>query len=318
MSGAVRGTARSTTAKDNPRPIRAALLLPLRNGYPPTMYLCSPARSGSAGAVVLRAGAALVIGAVTAIGTGCGHPPVEWTPERTLGPADRMVVVSAEGAIVPDTMAQLAARITAPPGPVCPGSLALARAGHRLFATWWAARPDSGARLLSAHTDDEGANWTSPAAVDTTDRGASGCRRSPPAIAADGASGYVHVAYAMDAREGPGLFFAHSMDAGASFHEPVPIFYGERLGRSSVAADGDVVAVAFEDPNSASPRIGLALSRTMGHIFEERLLPVSTDNGIAVRPSTAVRGRRIAVAWERRTASDSARAVLAVRAGVLR
>jgi hypothetical protein len=282
------------------------------------MHQCVPARSGSARAVILRARAALLLAAVAALASSCAPPPVDWSEERTIGAAGPMVTISAEGAILPDTMAQLAARITAPPGPVCPGSLALARAGHRLFATWWAARPDSGARLLASHTDDDGASWTPPAQVDTTDQSASGCRRSPPAIAADGASGYVHVAYALQAREGPGLFFAHSMDAGATFHEPVPIFYGERLGRASVAADGDVVAVAFEDPNSASPRIGLALSRTMGHIFEERILPVSNDNGIAERPLTAVRGRRIAVAWERRATSDSARAVLAVRAGVLR
>ena len=75
--------------------------------------------------------------------------------------------------------------------------------------------------------------------------------------------------------------------------------------------------MAFEDPNSAKPRIGLALSHTMGHIFEQRL-PVSTDDGIAARPVAAVRGHRIAVAWERRAALDSAHAVLAVRAGVLR
>jgi hypothetical protein len=98
----------------------------------------------------------------------------------------------------------------------------------------------------------------------------------------------------------------------------VPIFYGERLGRSSVAADGDVVAVAFEDPNSRSPRVGLALSRTMGHIFEARLLPVSDDNGSAMRPLAAVRGRRVAVAWERRAASDSGPAMLAIRTGVVR
>jgi hypothetical protein len=179
-------------------------------------------------------------------------------------------------------------------------------------------RPDSGARLLASHTDDEGASWSALATVDTTDQSVSGCSRTPPAIAADSASGYVHVAYALLGREGPGLFFSHSMDSGATFHEPVPIFYGERLGHASVAADGDVVAVAFEDPNSTSPRIGLALSRTMGHIFEQRLLPVSTDNGIAAHPLTAVRGRRIAVAWERRADPDTARAVLAVKAGVLR
>lgn len=244
---------------------------------------------------------------------------MEWEAERTTDVTGASGVrVSAEGAIVADSMALLAERIAPPPGPVCPGSLALSREGSRIFATWWAVKPDSAARLLAARTDDDGTTWSALAVVDTTDQSVSGCRRSPPAIAADAASGYVHVAYALLAREGPGLFFAHSMDAGATFHEPVPIFYGERLGRASVAADGDVVAVAFEDPNSASPRIGLALSRTMGHIFEQRLLPVSNENGIAVHPLTAVRGRRIAVAWERRAATDSARAVLAVKAGVLR
>jgi hypothetical protein len=124
------------------------------------------------------------------------------------------------------------------------------------------------------------------------------------------------VAYALRGREGPGLFFSHSMDAGEMFHEPVPITYGDRLGRTSGAADGDHVVVAFEDPNSATPRIGLALSRTMGHIFEDRLLPISTDNGAASRPLAAVRGRRIAVAWERRGSSDVP-VVFAIKAGTL-
>jgi hypothetical protein len=106
------------------------------------------------------------------------------------------------------------------------------------------------------------------------------------------------------------------MDAGASFHSPVPILYGDRLGRTSVAADGDLVVVGFEDPNSTVPRIGIAISHTMGHIFEIRLLPMSDDNGAASRPLTAVRGRRVAVAWEQR-ASENARAALAVRAGTL-
>jgi hypothetical protein len=276
------------------------------------------ARLGSARVGASRAVPLLLLGASLAAASACGESPVEWSEERTVVAASDSVVVSANGAVLPDTMAALAGRIAAPSGPVCPGSLALAREGHRLYAAWWAVRADSGARLLAARSDDDGTSWSSPAAVDTTDTSVSGCQRSAPTIAADAASGYVHVAYSLRAREGPGLFFSHSMDGGATFHEPVPIFYGERLGRASVAADGDVVAVAFEDPNSASPRIGLALSRTMGHIFEHRLLPVSNDNGIAARPITSVHGRRIAVAWERRAASDSARAVLAVRLGVLR
>jgi hypothetical protein len=110
------------------------------------------------------------------------------------------------------------------------------------------------------------------------------------------------------------------MDAGALFHSPVPIFYGERLGRSAVAADGDLVAVAFEDPRSRTPRVGLAISRTMGHIFTtgDRVLPVSEENDRATRPRVALRGRRVAVAWDRRLGADSAAAVVAVRTGVVR
>jgi hypothetical protein len=182
---------------------------------------------------------------------------------------------------------------------------------------WWAPRPDSGARLLSARSADAGRSWTVPAAVDTLDRGVAGCRREPAAIAADSASGYVHVAYGLQAPEGPGLFFSHSMDGGVTFHSPVPILYGERLGRTSVAADRDLVVVGFEDPNSSTPRIGLAMSRTMGHIFEERIVPVSDDHGVASRPAAAVRGRHVALAWEQR-ASATAPPVLAVRAGLAR
>ncbi|HEU4722434.1 MAG TPA: sialidase family protein [Gemmatimonadaceae bacterium] len=247
----------------------------------------------------------------------CAEPPVRWDDTRTAA-ASASGIVAPDGALVPDTMAMLAARIPPPERALCPGSLVLARAGTRLFAAWWRVRPDSGALLLAAHTDDEGRTWSTPAPVDTTDRAVSGCSRSAPAIAADSASGYVHVVFALLGREGPGLFYAHSMDAGATFHAAVPIFYGDRLGRSSVAADGDLVAVAFEDPNSRTPRIGLALSRTMGHIFEERLLPISDDHGVATKPVTAVRGRRIAVAWHRRAPADSASAVLAVRTGVVR
>jgi hypothetical protein len=98
----------------------------------------------------------------------------------------------------------------------------------------------------------------------------------------------------------------------------VPIFYGDRLGRTSVAADGDLVVVGFEDPNSRTPRVGLALSHTMGHIFELRLLPVSDDNGAASRPMTAVKGNHIAIAWEQRAADADTIAALAVRTGVVR
>ena len=106
------------------------------------------------------------------------------------------------------------------------------------------------------------------------------------------------------------------MDGGASFHSPVAIVYGDGPGRTSVAAAGDVVAVAFEDPNSRTPRIGLALSATMGHIFEERLLPVSDDNGAATHPLVAVQQHRLSVAWQEQGASNG-RVMLHVRTGTI-
>jgi hypothetical protein len=255
--------------------------------------------------------------ALCVILAACGDEPVDWSAAR-VDAARGAVVVTADGTLRPDSLAALAARLPSPDTAMCPGSLVVAPAAGHLFAAWWHARPDSGAVLLAARTDDEGGHWSMPAPVDTTDVGAMGCRRAPPAIAADSASGYVHVAFALVGKEGPGLFFAHSMDGGATFHAAVPIFYGEQLGRSSVAADGDHVVVAFEDPNSRLPRVGLALSRTMGHIFEERILPISDDNGAATNPRAAIRGRHVAVAWDRRPSSDSAAALVAIRAGTLR
>lgn len=253
-----------------------------------------------------------------ALALACAPAPVDWSAEQALAQTPgAAVALTPEGAIVPDSLAALASRVSPPPGRVCPGSLRLAAAGPTLFGVWWAPRSDSSAGLLAARSPDGGRSWTIPAPVDTTDRGVNGCRREPPAIAADSASGYVHVSYAMLAPEGPGLFFSHSMDRGVTFHSPVAIVYGDGLGRTSVAADGDVVIVGFEDPNSRTPRVGLALSRTMGHIFEERILPLSEDVGAASHPLTAVRGRRIAVAWEQR-ADTGAPAALAVRVGTLR
>jgi hypothetical protein len=246
---------------------------------------------------------------------GCSADPVQWTDDRTIAAPAATTALSANGDVVADRLAIQAERVM-PPSSACAGSLRLARAHNTLYAVWWSPRADSGARLLSAHSSDDGATWSAIAPVDTMDRGVSGCRRPAASIAADSGSGYVHVSYALMAPEGPGLFFSHSMDGGASFHTPVPILYGERLGVTSVAAAGDHVAVAFEDPNSGTPRIGLALSRTMGHIFEDRLLPVSDDNGAASQPLVAVQGRRLTVVWRQR-AGTNGQTGLRVRSGNL-
>jgi hypothetical protein len=54
----------------------------------------------------------------------------------------------------------------------------------------------------------------------------------------------------------------------------------------------------------------------MGHIFEDRVLPVSDDNGSATQPLVAVSGHRIAVAW-REGMTTRADTVLRIRAGII-
>jgi hypothetical protein len=245
----------------------------------------------------------------------CGESPVTWQESRSIQAPSSSVAISPAGQILPDSLLLLASHVTVP-GKACSGSVRLSTSSGKLFAGWWSPRADSTAVLLASVSSDSGRTWRAPAVVDSTDHGATGCARSAPSIAADASSGYVHLTYAMQAAEGPGLFFAHSMDGGITFHSPVPILYGERLGVTSVAASGDHVAVAFEDPGSRTPRIGLALSATMGHIFERRLLPVSDDNSAATQPLVAVSGRRIAIAWRERLAANGPVAIR-IRTGTL-
>lgn len=247
-----------------------------------------------------RSGRALAAASALTLGpAACTQPPVRWS-ESAAAPT----ALTAEMHLAVDT----AGRVRwLPPEPAlpsvprgsaaCPGSLRVVRGGARdVYAVWWAPRADSSAALLAARSTDGGRSWPEVAAVDTADRGRSGCRRPAASVAADSSMGYVHVAYALVAPGAPGVFFAHSMPGKLVFHTPVAIVYGERPGRTSVAASGDVVAVAYEDPNGLEPRVGLALSRTLGHTFEHRV-PVSTGVGAAVEPRVALAGGTVAVAW---------------------
>ncbi|MES2177414.1 MAG: hypothetical protein V4550_06080 [Gemmatimonadota bacterium] len=245
---------------------------------------------------------------------GCDTPPVAWSAVRSLPASSGIVRLTGNGDIVADSLVAINVE-THLPAPACPGSIRYARDGASLVAVWWSPRPDSSASLVFSRKR-YGAEWGVVVPVDTTDRGVTGCRRSPPAVTADSATRYIHVSYGLVGVEGPGIFFSHSMDAGALFHSPVSIVYGEHIGATSVASDGDRVAVAFEDPNGGAARIGLALSRTMGHIFEDRILPVSADNGSATQPLVAIRGRTIAVAWQERAGSAGI-AAFRVRTGSL-
>jgi hypothetical protein len=152
--------------------------------------------------------------------------------------------------------------------------------------------------------------------ADSTDRSVSGCGRPAPSIAADSVSGYVHLAYFSESRLGKGIFFAHSMDSGRTFHSPVPIVFGDNAGWAAVAAEGDRVAVAYDDPNSVQPTIGIALSRTMGHIFKPGE-PISNSNELAKQPAVELRGDTIRVWWSDHSANPSVSATrTAYREGI--
>lgn len=197
----------------------------------------------------------------------------------------------------------------------CPGSLRLsgARSGEE-YAAWWVVRPDSSAVLYSASSGDGGRTWSGAAEVDALDRSVVGCDRPPPALASVGDT--VHVVYAETAPEGTGIFFAHSMDRARMFHTPVTIVYGSRLVPAAVAADAGRVVVAYEDPSAALPQIGLAISNTMGHIFERRT-QASTGVGATTSPQVALAGNALAVAWIQRARRDGIRAARMVRTGRL-
>lgn len=184
----------------------------------------------------------------------------------------------------------------------------------RVYAVWWVPRPDRSAGLFASYSADGGRTWTASAPVDSTDVGAAGCSRPSPGVAGDGAT--VHVVYSLTSSEGTGIFFAHSMDRATLFHSPVAVVYGDRLGDAAVAVHGDAVVVAFQDINDPS-RIALAISRTMGHIFEQRTT-VTAGVGTVGAPDVALAGRTIAVSWKQTSASDSTRAVRMMRVGQLR
>lgn len=194
----------------------------------------------------------------------------------------------------------------------CARSLRLAIApGRGRVAVWWRRVEGGRVHLAAAWRDTIAAEqrlgaWRGPILVDTLDqgprdaqaaeRGAYGCARPAPSVAVDSLNGYVHVAYAITGPEGPGVFYAHQMDPRAAFEPPVAVLYGERLGEARVASHGDLVAVAYEDPNSRSRVItAVAISRTAGHLFEERLTASGGTN--ARDPHVAVRGKAVVVGW---------------------
>jgi hypothetical protein len=255
--------------------------------------------------------------AVLVVLVACEAPPVAWRDARRGGAAD-MPPAAGVAASAPPALgvAMQGGRARA-----CAGSLRVARGpGGSRYATWWGVRDDSSVVLLVARSGDGGGSWGAPAAVDTTDRGVRAGARPAPALAADSVNGYVHVAYFIDAAEGPGLFYAHQMDPRSPFEPPSVIVYGERPVSAAVASAGDTVIVAYEDPNRPRPQVELAFSRTGGHLFEERHIDVSGDDVAARAPRVTLgAGGRVAVSWTERPAEAmGAPGVEVVREGRIR
>lgn len=232
-------------------------------------------------------------------GSACVPQPVAWEETVALGEgalADTLRLALDEAGVP-----SLSGAWTPPTWPDEPAACVRTRRAVQApdgaaYASWFSVRPDSSVVLRVARSDRGGQAWNAPVTADSTDVGTAGCARPVPFLAADALNGYVHLAYQLVGREGAGLFFTHSMERGALWHEPVPIVYGDRPTAATVASRGDTVVVVYEDPNSRLPRLGLAVSRTQGHIFEART-DVSADHGESTGPLVAVRGDRVAIVW---------------------
>jgi hypothetical protein len=220
----------------------------------------------------------------------CVREPVEWGDvsyrhSRLGDPDTRSGVLNADLPRIPGTDA------------ACDMSVRSTRNGADVFRVWWNVRADSSAVLAMQRSTDNGASWQRPLIVDARDRGRRACSRPVADMFFDSRSNYLHIVYFVEAADGRGVFFAHSMDKGGMFHSPVPVVYGDTPSAASVAGHGDSVVVVFEDPNAATPRIGIALSHTAGHIFEQRG-QVTPDDVLAEKPWITLKGDTISVSWK--------------------
>ena len=221
---------------------------------------------------------------------GCVNEPVEWGDvayrQSQLGDPDaRSAVMSANLPTI--------SGVSAP----CIRSIRTSGNVQDVFRVWWSSRSDSSVVLSMQRSGDKGRSWNPPVEVEKRDSGRRGCERPPPGIFFDPASSYVHLVYFIDASDGAGVFFAHSMGNGGMFHSAIPVVYGNTPSLASVAGNGDSVVVVFEDPNSMTPRIGIVLSHSTGHIFDQRG-QVTPDDVRAIAPWVALDHKRITVWWK--------------------
>ncbi|HEX5180486.1 MAG TPA: sialidase family protein [Gemmatimonadaceae bacterium] len=243
----------------------------------------------------LRRAALLGVSAVL-VGS-CDRPPLTWreTMRKPNAPsAGWRLLVDGRG--TPALDAAPTAPFVAPTG-ACPNSIVFASAGGgNWFTAWWQPRADSSARLMVSRSTNAGQSWTAPVAAESRDTAPLGCARPNPALAADSAAGVVHLAYFIALSRGSGVWYAQSRDQGATWPDPVGVFYGDDPAHADVAARHDTVIVAYEYPNDDDGRVGVALSYDAGHEFTVRM-PVSPGTERASDPRVALGGGVVAVGW---------------------
>jgi hypothetical protein len=250
----------------------------------------------------------------------CVREPIEWESPRDMSgtiAATTRLLMDADGD--PHLVDETPPVVTLPPG-ACEASLATTRAQNGdWYAAWFIARPESSVVLVVSRSTDDGATWGMHVVADERDRGRRGCSRPRPALHADTASGYVHAAYFIEPTDGAGVWYTHSLERGALWHQTIGVLYGEEPASVSIASAGDTVLVAYQHPGSGGTRLGLAISRAAGHTFAERLRVVRA-NGTVRDPRVALRAGRVALAWtERTTPHDSSGLVRTrLRAGAFR
>lgn len=219
--------------------------------------------------------------------TSCRSDPVDWQD----------VVYEKAG----PTPAANARSVSVADSAACSSSIATAEPSQTTYAVWWSIRSDSSS-ILKISRRTAGNAFTR--AVDTTDKSRRGCNRPAPAITVQKDNGNIHIVYYLEPAPGPGLFFAHSMDSGKTFHDQVAVAYGRHPSGGSIAAEGDRVAVAYEEPNAARGEIWVALSKSMGHLFENRMR-VSSGDVSASNPAANLSGTKLEVEWDEKIERDS-------------
>ena len=236
------------------------------------------------------------LGAVLLI-AACTAEPIEWEPPRdlagTIGATTRLVIERGGGLRLTD---QPAPTVTLPAA-ACSSAVVATRArGDTWYAAWFLARFDSSVVLMVNRSADGGSTWSPPVVADGRDRGQRGCSRPRPALAADSATAYVHLAYFIEPVEGAGVWYTHSMEEGKVWHQTIGVLYGDDPVTASIASAGDTVLVAYEHPGSGGSRLGVAISRQAGHTFAERLRVVR-GSGTVREPRIAFAAGRVALAW---------------------